>query len=185
MPGWPTQCVRKASACATIWLTIPDALMIRTPKAGKRAFVVGLLAAAIACGTAASAPSSIWLLRVHARLAPVAGTAVSGRFDGGLVTSVDTLPSGNAALPWRLTWTLTVPQLRGEMTASLRFRGLKTAPPVTRVLCVECATSSGGSMTLTRSLAMRIAKGNAWVVVRTASARLRGAVEATLPEPTA
>jgi hypothetical protein len=141
---------------------------------------------AVACGSAAAASSAIWLVRVHAGLAPVAGHAAGGRFDGSIAMgNAGAMPNGPAASSQRLNWSLALPAMRGQITASLRIHRLNNAAPATLVLCSHCATTAKGSLTLTGSQAMRITQRHAYVVVRTASARLRGTVEIVLPLPTA
>ena len=72
--------------------------MIRTRRAGKRALVVGLVVAAIACGSASAATIPGFWLDLHARLVPVAGTSASGKFTGTLLMSVgETNPAAISA----------------------------------------------------------------------------------------
>jgi hypothetical protein len=121
-------------------------------------------------------------LRVHARLAPVAGTTAAGRFNGLLARSGEgpapqVVP--RVPLPWRLTWTLRLPALHRPTTGSLRIAAEGGAPPVVRVLCPRCATRANGTIRLTASQALRIAGSDAVVVVRARSATLRGAIKVT------
>src|SRR5712691_10838272 len=108
--------------------------------AGTRAFLVALAVAAAASGSAAAAMPAFWL-NLHARLAPVAGTTAAGRFDGALVRTGDgRTPETQSAVPragsrWRLSWKLTLPALRGPMTASLRVSAAPGAAPMARMLC--------------------------------------------------
>jgi len=133
--------------------------------------------AAIASGTAAAAMQTLGF-RVHARLAPTAGTTAVGRFNGTITKST----GGGAAVPrapihWQLTWLLRLPALHGSEAAALRIAAGHGAPAVVRRLCKSCGTTAGGTMTLTSSQVFRIAQSNGTVVVRTASATLRGAVK--------
>jgi hypothetical protein len=162
--------------------------MIRKRRAGMSAIVLGLVIAAVASANAAAAVPVFWL-SVHARLAPISGTTAAGRFSGSLVVRVgdknvvepwDPPPFANRAL---LTWKLKLPALGGPMTASLRLRATKTAAPVARTLCTGCSTAAGGQITLTASQGLRIAQSGAVVVVRTASATLRGSVKAVVRTP--
>lgn len=163
--------------------------MIRTRKA--EALAVGLVVAAIAVGSAAAATPGFWL-RLHARLAPVAGTTAVGRFDGTLVMSVgQRMTEASSALPqagsnWRLTWRLSLPPLAGPVDVSLRVGALKGASPVARLLCTRCSRDANGAITLTASQALRVSASHAVVVVRTSSASLRGPVKVFLriPVPT-
>jgi len=157
--------------------------MIRTRRAGKRALVVGLVVAAIACGSASAATIPGFWLDLHARLVPVAGTSASGKFTGTLLMSVggtnpvepsDPIPPVNRAV---LTWKLRLPALQGSMSASLRLRATKSAAPVAIMLCQHCSTTASGRVTLTKSQALRVARADAVVVVTTASATLRGRVK--------
>jgi hypothetical protein len=157
--------------------------MIRTPRAGKRALVVGLVVAAITCGSAAAAAIPVYWLDLHARLAPVAGTTAAGQFNGRLFVSVgepnplepsDPLLRVNRSV---LTWKLNLPALQGPVFATLRFRPAKGAAPFVRVLCEHCSTSAHGEITLTKSQALRVATSHAAVVVSAASATLRGPVK--------
>jgi hypothetical protein len=156
--------------------------VIRTHGAGKRALVIGLLVAAVACGSAAAATIPPFWLNLHARLAPVAGTTATGRFTGTLhVTGRDPTPEPSDNLPplgqSLLTWHLKPPALHGSMSASLRLRTTNSAPPLTRMLCMRCSTTASGKMTLTTAQGLRIAQSGAVVVVRTHTATLRGPVK--------
>jgi hypothetical protein len=152
---------------------------------GARTFVVGLVVAAITAGGTAAATSTFWW-NLRARLAPVAGTKEAGQFQGvlvkmgGGVTPDTSVPAGSK---WGLTWKLTLPALDGPMTASLRIGSERSSTSVTRVLCTRCSTSAAGTMTLTARQARRLSKGDAVVVVRTRSARLRGPVKVGLHNP--
>ena len=159
--------------------------MIKTQRAGKRVLVVGLLVAAIACGNAVAAAIPAFWVKLHARLAPVSGTAAAGWFTGTLLVAVggpgrpepsDNLPQPNRSV---LTWKLSLPALRGPISASLRTRGTQSAPPVTSILCARCSTVVSGSLNLTVAQGLRIVRPGAVIVVRTASATLRGRVEAS------
>jgi hypothetical protein len=157
--------------------------MIRTRRAGKRALVVALMVAAVACGGVAAAVFPGFWLDLRARLAPVVGTTASGKFTGTLLMSVggtnpvepsDPIPPVNRAV---LTWKLRLPALQGSMSASLRLRATNSAAPVAVMLCSHCSTTASGRITLTKSQALRVAKADAVVVVTTASATLRGRVK--------
>jgi hypothetical protein len=155
--------------------------VIRTRKAGTRALVIGSAVAAVACGSAAAAMPS-FALHVHARLAPTAGTSAAGSFDGVLASdSIGKVPFAQAAFPrqtaWRLGWRLSLPPLRGPITASLRIAAVKGAAPVARVLCTPCALEAKGTMTLTASQGLRVAGSHAVVVVHAPAATLRGPVK--------
>jgi hypothetical protein len=155
-----------------------------TKTAGTRTLLIGLAAAAVVCGSAAAAVPT-FVLRVHARLGPVAGTTAAGRFSGVLARNGPVVPRRATAVPrlgsrWSLTWKLSVPSLGGSPTASLRIRAWKGAAPVTRVLCTQCGTTANGTMTLTTSQALRIAGSKAVVVVRTGSATLRGPLKVSM-----
>ena len=162
--------------------------MNRTRSARTRVLLAGLALAAIACGSAAAAMPRL-SFRLHARLAPVAGTAANGDFNGTLATSVGgTRLTGvvpRRGYHWRLAWQLRVPALRGPAVASVRIRATKSAPAVTRVLCTRCSSTAAGTLAVKGSQAIRIAKGDAVIVVRMPSARLRGAVDATAQRPRA
>ncbi|HEX4323859.1 MAG TPA: hypothetical protein VHZ77_04420 [Gaiellaceae bacterium] len=161
--------------------------MIRRRRAGTGTLVVGLVAAAIAAGSAV-AGTSTWM-DVHARLKPVAGTKDAGRFDGvvswkgGRVITPDSnvpVPSGSR---WQLVWSLSLPKLDGPVTASVRIGRQRSSVHATRVLCTRCSAKANGTMTLTANQARRIAKEDAVVVVRTRSARLRGSVRVSVHTP--
>jgi opacity protein-like surface antigen len=145
-----------------------------------KGFLVGLAVAvaAIASGSA-SAAAPAQSLSVRARLTPVAGTQATGRFSGMLTkTRVRQIaPGGGVAGPsrtrWQLTWSLRLPKLDGQATASLRIGSARA----TRALCTGCSTRETGTMTLSARQGGRIAKGDAIVVVRTRSAKLRGKVK--------
>lgn len=157
--------------------------MIRTGKAGKRALVVGLMVAAVACGTATAAVIPVLSLSLHARLMPVAGTAAApGQFSGTLLVNVggttvepsDPLPPVNRSV---LTWKLSLPALQGPISAALRLRATKSAPPLVRMLCTHCSNTAHGRITLTKTQGLRVATSRAAVVVTAASATLRGPVK--------
>ena len=159
--------------------------MIRTRRARARTLVVGLVIAAITAGGTAAAASTV-PVELRARLAPVAGTKAAGKFDGALVKvrRVGITPGGRTSVPaggrWRLNWRLTLPKLDGPMTASLKIGSARSSASVTRVLCSRCSSKGVGTITLTDGQAKRISKGDALVVVRTRSARLRGRVKVVL-----
>ena len=160
--------------------------MIRRRR-GTRTFVVGLVVAAITAGGTAAATSTFWW-NLRARLAPVAGTKEAGQFQGVLVkASGGITPYAGTSVPpgsqWGLTRRLTLPALEGPITASLRIGSARSSTSVTRVLCTRCSTSAAGTMTLTARQARRLSKGDAVVVVRTRSARLRGPVKVGLHNP--
>jgi hypothetical protein len=143
-----------------------------------KAIAVALVIAALAYGGAAAARSA-FLIQVHARLAPVAGTKVYGRFTGGLAgASGGITPFGKqetqSGTHWQLTWRLSRPVLTGSVTASLRVAASNGFPRVVRVLCTQCSTKATGTVALTASEVMRIARAKAAVVVQTSSAKLRG-----------
>ena len=99
---------------------------MRRRKAGKRALVMALLIAAIACGSAAAAVMPVYWANLHARLAPVAGTTHAGRFAGTLLVrfgETDPAEPSDPAPPGQsqLTWKLSLPALHGAMSASLRI----------------------------------------------------------------
>lgn len=151
------------------------------------ALVAGLAAAAVVAGSAAAA-RPMFLLNVHARLAPVAGTKAAGSFDGELVLSSGSKTSGTASLPraavpWRLSWRLSLPALKGAMTASLHLRAANGAAPATRTLCTHCGTAVSGTMTLTGTQALRITQADSFVVVSTRSATLRGPIKVFVRVP--
>jgi hypothetical protein len=157
--------------------------VIRTQRLGTRALSVALAVAALACASAAAAVPT-YSVQVRAHLTPVAGTTAAGRFSGSVVLSGLRSAKAGPVLPrngtgWRLTWSLQLPALSGTKTAALRIMAANGAAPITRVLCTGCATRPTGTMKLTASQAIRIAGSHAVVVVRTASASLRGAVEAS------
>jgi hypothetical protein len=149
-----------------------------------RAFVVALLVAAVACGSAAAAAIPVLMVSLHARLAPVAGTTATGQFNGSLSVTIgsDQLePSDNLPNPGRsqLFWKLSLPPLRGPISASLRLHATTSgsAAPAARVLCSRCSTTANGTLSLTVAQGLRIARSGAMVIVRTPSATLRGAVK--------
>jgi len=152
----------------------------RIRKARKRILVVGLLVAAIACGSATAATIAAYSVNVHARLAPVAGTTAAGRFSGTLVVSLggpnQFEPSDNLRQPAQsmLFWNLRLPALHGPMSASLRLRATNGAAPVSDLLCSHCSTAANGSLKLTAEQGLRIAESGGTIVVRTPSAMLRG-----------
>lgn len=156
--------------------------MIRTRRARARALVVGFVIAAITAGGTAAATSTI-PVELRARLAPVAGTKATGTLDGVLVKArrVGITPGGKTSVPaggrWRLNWRFVLPKLDGPMTASLKIDSARSSAGVTRVLCSRCSSNAVGTITLTDGQAKRITRGNAVVVVRTRSARLRGRVK--------
>ncbi len=160
--------------------------MIRRRR-GARTLVVGLVIAAITAGSAV-AGTSTWL-EVHARLKPVAGSKDGGRFDGVLIRKDGRVitPDSDVPIPvgsrWQLVWSLSLPKLDDPMTASLRIGGQRNSVGGTRMLCTRCSVKANGTMTLTARQAMRIAKEDAVVVVRTRSARLRGSVKAFAHTP--
>lgn len=160
--------------------------MIKTHRPGKRAIVVGLLVAAVACGSAAAAAIPALSMDVHARLAPVAGTTATGRLTGMLLVSFggtdrfepsENLPpaTGHSELDWKLS----LPALQGRMSAWLRLSATKDAAPAARTLCARCSTTASGRLSLTVAQGLQLARSGAVVVVRTASATLRGRVKAS------
>ena len=155
--------------------------MIRTRTAGTRAFLVGVVAAAIAAGTAAGAVP-LTAIPVQARLAPVAGTTASGQFSGTLARVLaDAQPTQTSALPrkgirWRLRWSVSLPQLPRPATVTLRISSAGSAAGMVRVLSERCVSSARGTLTLTGSQALRVARGDAVVTVRAGTAILRGTV---------
>jgi hypothetical protein len=155
--------------------------VIRRRTAQMRALVAGLAVVALTAGGAAAATPA-FSLRLHARLAPVAGTTAAGRFDGGLVMTGGALPYAKAVVPrvgnhWRLTWRLNLPALNGPISASLQLRTANGAASSARMLCTQCTRSANGTLTLTGSQALRILRADAVVVVRTQSSTLRGTVK--------
>jgi hypothetical protein len=159
--------------------------MIRTRRAGKKGLVVGLVVAAVVCGSAAAAVIPVYWLSLHARLAPAAGNSAAGQFSGTLLVSVggtnpaepsDPLPPVKRSV---LTWKLSLPPLRGRgpISASLRLRATTSAAPLVRVLCERCSTTAHGRIMLTKSQGLRVATSDAVVVVTAASATLRGPVK--------
>jgi hypothetical protein len=122
------------------------------------------------------------MLRLHARLAPVAGTTAAGRFNGTLARSlqlgrVEPWENPRAAARWQLTWKASLPSLSSPASVSLRISAVKGAAPAVRMLCTSCATTAKGAIALTASQASRVANGHAAVVVRSETATLRGAVK--------
>lgn len=163
--------------------------MYRTRSARTRVLLAGLAVAAIACGSAAAAMPT-FSFRLHARLAPVAGTtAAGGDFAGALTTNLGgTRLTGavpRARHHWQLTWRLRLPALRGPAVTSLRIRPTKHAAAVTRMLCTSCNSTAAGTLAMKGSQAIRIARGDAVVVVQMPSARLRGTVGAVMARPRA
>ena len=153
--------------------------MISARSAGTRTLLVGLAAAAavVTASAAAALPPSP-KLRVHARLAPVGGTGAAGRFDGLLVRTGGS--SRPAASPrtgpaWRLSWNASLPAFQGPATVSLRIAG-GGAARVSRILCTGCGTGADGTVALTPSQVLRIARRGAVVSVRARSASWRGTV---------
>jgi hypothetical protein len=151
--------------------------------AGKRAVAVGLLAAAICCGSAAGATIPVLWMDVHARLAPATGTTPIGRFTGTLLIAPagtdsaepsDDLPPATGLS--MLTWKLRLPALHGPRSALLVIRTTTGAAATTRTLCASCSTAASGKLNLTVAQGLRIVKPGAVVVVRAASATLRGRV---------
>lgn len=157
--------------------------MIRTHRAGKRALVAGLLVGAIGCGSAAAAAIPVFWMDLHARLAPVAGTAGAGGFTGTLLVSLGTdRPEPSANLPpttrySQLNWRLSLPPLRGPVSASLRLPAANGAAPVARTLCARCSRGASGKVRLTVAEGLRITRPGAVAVVRTPSAMLRGPIK--------
>jgi hypothetical protein len=156
----------------------------RTRAARTRVLLVPVLAvAAVACGGAAAAMPAL-SVRVHARLAPLAGARANGNFNGAL--AMGSRPSG--VLPrngyrWELTWKLRLTARARTAAASLQIRAHSGAAPLALVLCSRCVSSANGTLSVTSRQAMRIANGDAVVVVQARSTRLRGVVkaEARLP----
>src|SRR4051794_1004350 len=157
--------------------------MIRMRRAGKKRLAVGLVVAAVVCGSAAAAVIPVYWLSLHARLAPAAGNSAAGQFSGTLLVSVggtnpaepsDPLPPVNRSV---LTWKLSLPPLQGPISASLRLRATTSAAPLVRVLCERCSTTAHGRIMLTKSQGLRVATSDAVVVVAAASATLRRPVK--------
>lgn len=149
--------------------------MIRT----RGALVAGLAVAAIAAGGAAAA-NPIIVIPVQARLAPVAGARSAGHFSGTLTSRTNemkTQPMPSNGNRWRLIWKVSFPSLGRPATLTLRIAAHDGAPALTRVLSARCSTSARGTVTLSGTVAGRIARGDAVVTVRAGSARLRGAVK--------
>jgi hypothetical protein len=150
---------------------------------------VGLVALAIGCGAAAAAVPAV-VVHVHARLAPVAGTTAAGQFDGALALGGGAVTPARrtAAIPrpgdqWRLAWRLSIPAAGGSKTATLLIHAAQGAGTVARLLCTACTTGASGTLTLTVSQALLIAASRAEVVVHSAAATLRGAIEVVTPTP--
>jgi hypothetical protein len=158
--------------------------MIRTRRA--KALVVGVVIAALSFGGAVAARSAS-LIQVHARLAPVTGTVTPGRLTGALTgRSGHMTPFGTGTSPashWQLTWRLNRPALKGRVTTSLRIGAFGGYPRVTLVLCTRCSAQATGTVALTSSEAMRVARTKAVVIVRTHTVRLRGPLKAALQLP--
>jgi hypothetical protein len=55
------------------------------------------------------------------------------------------------------------------------------AAPATRMLCVRCSRTASGRLSLTVAQGLQLARSGGVVVVRTASATLRGRVKASPP----
>jgi hypothetical protein len=152
--------------------------MIRARSAGTRTLLAGLAVAAVAAGSASAAMPTP-RLRLHARLAPVAGTTAPGRFDGVLTRSGGGLrssPLPRNGLRWQLAWGLSLPALHGPVSAFLRIKGGGGAARIVRPLCVDCGAGSDGSVGLTSTQVLRMARYGGVVTVRAGSARLRGTV---------
>jgi hypothetical protein len=156
-------------------------VVIRTRRVGIGAFVVALVVSALAAGTAtATAPAD--RLEVRARLAPVSGTKATGVFSGTLVKRGGTrvTPGGRTAaspgVRWALSWGLSAPELNGPVAVSLRFGSGGSSAQATRVLCTSCSTKAMGMSMLSARQVTRINRGDAKVVVRTRSAKLRGSL---------
>jgi hypothetical protein len=129
-------------------------------------------------------------VHVHARLAPVAGTTAVGQFDGTLAMSGGAVTPARrtAAVPqpgghWLLAWRLTLPAASGTKTATLVIHAAQGSGSVARLLCTGCTTGANGTVTLTVSQALLIAASRADVVVHTAAATLRGAIEVVTTAP--
>ena len=114
--------------------------------------------------------------RVHARLAPLAGASANGNFNGALAKASGALPRNGYR--WQLTWRLRLPALAGTAAASLRVREHSGGDRLALVLCMRCASPVEGTLSVTDRQAVRIANGDAVVVVQARSARLRGIVKA-------
>jgi hypothetical protein len=131
----------------------------------------------------------MFLLDLHARLAPVAGTKTAGKFQGVLsrMGSHGITPGGKVAVPpnsrWQLTWSLSLPQLDEPMTASLRIGSSRSSVHLTRVLCRGCSTSARGMTSLSARQVRSISKANGMVVVRAGAATLRGRVKVSVNIP--
>jgi hypothetical protein len=153
--------------------------------AGTRVLLIALAVAASA-GVTAAAAMPVVLLHVRAQLAPVAGTSARGQFNGVLFNAgVEPRLQSDSTLPprvsqWRLTWKLSLPSLGAPATATLRFG---TGSAAARVLCKGCARHAVGRVMLTAAQERGITGSHAVVVVRTRSARLRGAVKVMLQFP--
>lgn len=138
--------------------------------------------AAVVAGGAAAAPP-IMVIPLHARLAPVSGTRPAGSFSGTLVgNGLEQPVHAPSAMPsngerWRLRWKASFPSLGRPAAVTLRIAGRSGAPAIVRVLSTRCSTSARGTLTLSGTVAGRIARGDAVVTVRAGSARLRGAVK--------
>lgn len=156
--------------------------MISTRMAGTRLLLVGLVAAAIAAGSAAGAVPVI-KFSVHARLAPATGTK-TGRFSGLLVKSASMRQTARPS-QWQLSWKVLLPALRSPAKASLRIPARNGAPLYVHVLCTGCTSTVSGKLALTNSQALRLAQSHATVVVLAPPMTLRGAVKAhsILPKP--
>jgi hypothetical protein len=156
---------------------------MRRRRVGTGTLAVGLAVAAIAAGGATAATA----MGVHARLSPVAGTKKAGKFSGVLteMSPHGITPGGSVTPPqlgpWRLTWSLTLPKLDGSMTATLRIGSARSS----RVLCAQCSKKAGGAIVLTARQGRSLSQGDAVVVVRTRSARLRGSVKVSALSPVA
>jgi hypothetical protein len=146
--------------------------------------VVGLVVAAVVCGSAAAAVPG-FVLHIHARLKPVAGATAGGRFDGtlsmidvgGMVPLQATPNDVPVGTQWRLNWRLSLPALKRPTSATLRLARVKGAPPAVRVLCSQCTATAHGTITLPQMQAFRVVRSDAVVVVRAQSARLRGTLK--------
>jgi hypothetical protein len=138
-------------------------------------FAAVLAVAAIACGSAAAILPTRWV-QVRANLAPVSGASAGGQFSGLLV-------KGGVPSRWQLTWKLSLPSLRGPMSASLRVGAAQNLAPATRMLCKQCARGAKGATTLTANQALRVTRDDAVIVVQTPSATLRGPVKAFVHVP--
>lgn len=152
----------------------------RTQGAGTRVLIAGLAVAAVAAGSAAGAVPTLGI-PVQARLAPVAGARSAGHF-GGLLANMGDQPVRTPALPsngttWRLRWKVRLPSLRSPAVVTLRVASHGGTPAVVRTLSARCARSARGIAALTGSQAARVAGGDAVVMVRARSARLRGTVK--------